>query len=296
MFRWRRILKEQGILGMNARNLDYIMRYNHRNKAVVNDKLLTKHILEEHAIPSPPLYGCIRGHSDMHILDKVQAEHASFVIKPARGSGGNGIMLIRKSRTYKGETYYQRINGTVLSRPALEEYIRNIICGLYSKRGRSDKVLLEYMVEHDPVFKDISSKGVPDIRIIVFQGKAVMGMLRLPTRQSQGKANLHMGGVGVGVDMEKGVITHGIYHNKPVTHHPNTGNLLTGYTVPYWQEMREISEKLNAITGLDYLGIDFIIDKHYGPMVVEANASPGLAVQLANQKGLLSVLQAVAKD
>jgi len=41
-----------------------------------------------------------------------------------------------------------------------------------------------------------------------------MGELRLPTKDSSGKANLHLGGIGVGIDMGTGVTTTAIHKGR----------------------------------------------------------------------------------
>jgi hypothetical protein len=45
------------------------------------------------------------------------------------------------------------------------------------------------------------------------------------------------------------------------------------------------------MTGLGYMGTDMVLDKEEGPMVLELNARPGLAIQIANGAGLLPRLQ-----
>lgn len=40
------------------------------------------------------------------------------------------------------------------------------------------------------------------------------------------------------------------------------------------------------MTGLGYLGADFVLDKERGPVLLELNARPGLAIQIANRSGL----------
>jgi glutathione synthase/RimK-type ligase-like ATP-grasp enzyme len=49
----------------------------------------------------------------------------------------------------------------------------------------------------------------------------------------------------------------------------------------------EMSRRVAASVGLGYVGVDIIIDERQGPMLLEANARPGLAIQIANARGLL---------
>ncbi|MRR31196.1 alpha-L-glutamate ligase-like protein, partial [bacterium] len=47
------------------------------------------------------------------------------------------------------------------------------------------------------------------------------------------------------------------------------------------------------MTGLGYLGVDLVIDRDRGPLLLELNARPGLAIQLANRHGLRTRLDQV---
>ena len=152
---------------------------------------------------------------------------------------------------------------------------------------------LEYRIKFDPVFSDISFKGVPDIRIIVFRGIPISAMLRLPTSQSNGKANLHQGAIGVGIDIATGHTTHGVIGNQTTTHHPDTGKEIKAIKIPRWNEILKIAVNCSDTVGLGYLGVDIVLDSTLGPLMLELNARPGLNVQLANQHGLLEKLQKV---
>ena len=61
--------------------------------------------------------------------------------------------------------------------------------------------------------------------------------------------------------------------------------------IPYWAEMLDVSRRTSELFPLDYLGVDIILDRAKGPMVMEINVRPGLAIQLANQKGLKQTLK-----
>ena len=51
--------------------------------------------------------------------------------------------------------------------------------------------------------------------------------------------------------------------------------------------------KLGDALELGYVGVDFVIDANDGPVVLEANARPGLAIQVAHRHGLLQRLDAI---
>jgi len=271
------------IMGINARNRDYIFEQNRRrNYPLVDDKLLTKKLAIEAGIQVPELYGVIEFFNDSSRVAQVAAPHTEFVIKPCRGSGGDGITIVKD--VIDGS--FVKASGDMISAGDMQYYITNILGGMYSMNGSSDKVILEYVVQFDPIFKEITYQGVPDIRIIVYKGIPIMAMLRLPTRKSDGKANLHKGGIGVGIRMHDGVTMYGVQSNRFINEHPETRKKLAGRQIPRWEFLLEMASKFYDITGLGYVGVDIVLDKHKGPMVLEANARPGLAIQIANRVGL----------
>ena len=81
--------------------------------------------------------------------------------------------------------------------------------------------------------------------------------------------------------------------NVPITHHPDTGADLSKLEVPLWREHLLIGAKAYEMTGLGYLGADIVLDARRGPMMLELNARPGLAIQIANGIGLEGKLQEI---
>lgn len=288
----QRRLQNQKILGINQRNTDYIMRYNARRLyPLVDDKLKTKQLALNAGIAVPKLYAVIEINHQLTNLEKLLEEHRSVVIKPAHGSGGNGILVI----TGKIGKLYRVSSGELMSLNSIKHYVSNILSGMYSLSGLSDRAFLEYRVQFDPVFDAMSFKGVPDIRIIVFKGIPISAMVRLPTSKSNGKANLHKDAVGVGVNLQTGITTYGVIGNKITSVHPDTGHPIDGLEIPNWDEILNIAIKCADTVGLGYLGVDIVLDRQLGPLMLELNARPGLNVQIANQFGLLNSLKTIEK-
>jgi alpha-L-glutamate ligase-like protein len=257
----------------------------------VDDKLKTKELAEAHQIPIPPLYHVIEHHGDIATLEKELGGYKDFVVKPARGTGGSGIVLVR-DHTQGG---FIKQNGEVILMKDLTYHISDILSGIYSLEGLEDRAIVEALVHPDTIFDPVTYCGVPDIRIIVYRGVPAMSMVRLPTRASDGKANLHRGAIGVGVDMSAGTTMAGVHRSGVVTHHPDTNKPLAGIQVPYWKKMLLIAAKTVDMTGLNYLGVDLVIDREQGPLLLELNARPGLQIQIANQMGLLTRLDLIDK-
>jgi len=277
-------------LTINRRNAEYTLRHNPRRLyPLVDDKLRTKQLAAEHHIAVPELYGVIEVEGQVHGLDSFIGENTDFVIKPAQGSGGEGILVISGT----AHDRFRRYDGIIMTREELYHHVFNCLSGLYSLGGQPDKVIIEYRVRFDPIFKAISYLGVPDVRIIVFLGVPVMSMVRLPTRKSDGKANLHQGAIGAGIDMAGGRTLTAVWGRDIVAEHPDTGNPVTGVEIPGWRHLLELAARCFEITGLGYLGVDLVLDRDKGPLLLELNARPGLNIQIANNAGLLGRLELV---
>lgn len=285
---WR--LKERGILGMNRRNVGYISRYNPRHLyPLVDNKLKTKLLAQKAGITSPALIGTVSSQHDVSLLGGILDGVAGFAIKPAKGSGGKGILVL--SRQADGS--FIKASGSVLTLSDLERHVSNILAGLYSLGGSPDVAIVEELIEFDPRLDGYSFEGVPDIRVIVCRGYPVMAMMRLSTRSSDGKANLHQGAVGVGLDIGSGRPLHAVQNGNRVEKHPDTGCDLSLLHIPDWQQLLELAARCYEVTGLGYLGTDMVLDRRYGPMLLELNARPGLTIQVANDAGLLPRLRRI---
>lgn len=278
-------LKERGILGMNARNGSYIMPYNKRSLyPLVDDKILTKELGIANGVPVPELYKTVA--SEKEIADLVESDFfdglKEFVIKPAQGAGGDGIVIITDQRDGR----FRKPSGAWMDMGEIEHHLSNTLSGIYSLGGARDRAMIEYKIAPDPLFEKIMYKGVPDIRIIVLKGYPAMGMIRLPTSESDGKANLHQGAIGVGLDLATGKTLKAVHHNSIVEIHPDTDNPVSGVQIPNWDDFMMLATKCYELSGLGYLGVDIVLDKDKGPLMLELNARPGLNIQIANDDGL----------
>ena len=276
-------LRQRGIVGMNMRNVVYIGQNNQRKfYPRVDDKLQTKILAEKAEIAVPRLIGVARFQSHTKKLKGFLAQENAFVIKPSKGSGGKGILVI----TGRDGENYLKPSGSKVNDRGIRRHVSNILSGLFSLGGKPDVAMIEELVNFSEVFDGFSFEGVPDIRVIVYKGYPVMAMTRLSTKESDGKANLHQGAVGVGIDIGKGHALNAVQHGKPLEIHPDTGRNLKELKVPDWPTFLELAARSYEITELGYLGADIVLDKEKGPLILELNARPGLAIQVANNFGL----------
>ena len=285
-------LRKKGIIGMNLRNVKYIARNNPRRLYPnVDDKFKTKLLCAEHNIAVPKLLGVCRVQGHIKELQEFLEPLPCFVIKPAQGSGGKGILVI----TGRDGDKYLKTSGKPVTLDELRRHVSNILSGLYSLGGKPDVALIEDLVRFTDAFHGFSYEGVPDIRVIVYKGFPVMAMTRLSTSNSDGKANLHQGAVGVGIDIVSGEALRAVQFDRPLALHPDTGKAVSTLKIPNWKEVLLLAARGYEVSGMGYLGVDIVLDEERGPLVLELNARPGLAIQIANGEGLAPRLNFVDK-
>jgi alpha-L-glutamate ligase-like protein len=256
---------------------------------MVDDKRRLHELCRRIGVPSPELYLVIDSHSQLRHLDELLDDYREFVLKPNRGATGRGILVI----TGRYRDGYRRHDSKHLTLEDLRQHICDILSGMYSLGGQADSALVQFCVRLHPDLAPICYRGIPDIRVLMYRDVPAMAMLRLPTRQSTGRANLHQGGIGAGIDMATGVTLHAVQHHRFMNRHPDTRELLIGRHVPNWSEVIEFSRRVSRAVGLGFVGVDIVIDPEFGPMLLEANARPGLMIQLANARGLETRLKEI---
>ena len=276
-------LRRAGVLGLNRRNSEFTLKYNERRLyPLVDDKVLCKQRLQERGLAVPDLIGVVEFNRQTSRFEEFIGNRREFVIKPANGSGGSGILVITDRRA----DYFLDSDSRLVMREDLAHHLTNVIGGLYSLGGQPDVAMIESLVHFDPLFAQLTYHGVPDIRVIVFRGYPVMAMTRLPTRMSHGKANLHQGAIGAGIDLATGITFGGVSGNSLVEVHPDTGERIAGFRIPHWDQIMSMAAACYEAVGLGYLGVDIVLDRDLGPLILELNARPGLNIQLANRRGL----------
>lgn len=278
-------------MGMNARNFLYLSKYNKAHaKRRADDKLATKNYLIASGIPTGTSLAVFRSPHNIRTFDWSSLS-GDFVLKPARGYGGEGILVVYDWKEVSGHD----IHGNEITIHDLESKIFDILDGAHSIDSLPDHAFLEERIIIQNSLRKISAGGVPDIRVIVCNRVPIMAMLRLPTVESAGRANLHMGALGIGIDLRTGITTKGIHHNSETLYIPGTNRIkVRGIKIPRWDEIISIAARTQEASGLGYAGIDIVVDETKGPLVLEVNARPGLTVQLANGESLRTRLERVA--
>ena len=274
------------VLGINERNVALIYPHNERKHyKLADDKVLTKTLLHRHAIACARTYCVIERIGDIQEKWAAVEHFQKIAIKPANGSGGGGIKILCKNKNNQWGS-----SGKIVDHEQIFLHMASIIMGRYSL-GSDDRVLIEECIEPHPFFHEIYPEGVPDFRVILLKGVPIMSMLRVPTDRSDGKANIHQGGLGIGIDMDKGKLKYAYDGSNYYETHPDNGCQIYGKRIPYWEQIVALSLRVARHFPLQYLGVDVVIDRDQGPLIMEVNVRPGLGIQLANKSGMKKILK-----
>lgn len=284
-------MKTSHILGLNARSQKFTFKENSKDgKRIAMSKIRTARALKHLTIPTPRIYKKFFKPQDIMNFnwDKLPA---SFALKPSKGLGGGGIIVVKKCA--KDRSYWITTQKEKVTADDLKLHVLDILEGAFSIGNVPDSAFIQEYVGRHKAFQKYAYRGTPDIRIIVFNKVPVMAMLRLPTKESGGRANLHQGAIGVGIDMATGITTKAVWHGKLIKEKPDSALKLAGLQIPEWDKILETAARTSQIEGLGYMGVDIVLHPEKGPMVLEVNSQPGLQIQLANQSGLKKRLERV---
>ncbi len=293
------MVKRSEILGMNARNHLYQAKYNKaKAKKIGASKINTKASLKRNRLGIPKLFKMFKSEQAVDKFDFTRLPE-SFVIKPSQGLGGEGIMVVEHGGEFAGE--WVTVDQQKVSVQDLRMHVKDILAGKFSRFDLPDNAFIEERVKVHPNFKPVSFQGTPDVGVLVFNRVPVMAFLRLPTKESHGKANMFQGAVACGIDMATGVTTKGIKHTKEIKFFPGTRRRLKGIKIPRWDRVLKLAVKTAGVVGLGFCRVDIALQPNKTksgklkskPMVLEINSQPGLKIQLANEAGLRRRLERV---
>lgn len=290
-------MKISNILGLNARSQLYLTPLNKPvARRIADSKLLMFRVFKKAGIPTPEVVKKFKEPADIFEYDWKKLPDA-FALKPNRGFGGEGIIVVKKrakdEKGHKLDTTWITTQRKKITAEELKLHTIDILEGAYSMKNVPDVAFVQEYVSRHKTFRRYAYRGTPDIRVIVYNKIPVMAMLRLPTKESGGHANLHQGAIGVGIDIATGITTKAIWHGEVIKYKPETSRKLHGIKIPHWTTVLEIAVKAAITSGLGYAGVDIVLHPEKGPMVLELNARPGLQIQLANMEGLKKRLERV---
>jgi len=278
------------VLGLNARSINYTRVNTATAIKLANDKLATKRALQKAGVATPRLFATIKTRQKLRRFRWTKLP-SSFVLKPNAASGGGGIIVIF-GRNKKGN--WVKADKTEVFIPELKNHILDILDGNYSPSNVPDIAFFEQRIKIHSTLKPYSVRGIPDIRVLVHNLVPVMAMLRLPTEESGGRANLHAGGIGIGIELVHGLTTTAIHRGHLIETMPDKPLPLSGIRIPHWNEVLLTASRAARAANLNFTGIDIALDREDGPLILEINARPGLDIHFANMTPLKGRLDRVA--
>lgn len=275
---WRHRARIRDVVGINRRNVELVYAHNRRSDyPLVDDKIVCKALMEAAGVPVPRTIAVCEGLFDVPRVENVVRELSQLVVKPASGSGGDGIVVVGE-RTTNG---WLTASGREIGFDELRQHLAEIVFGAYSK-NMEDRGLIEERIIPHPLFLEFYAQGLSDLRLIFLRGRLLMSMVRVPTDATGGRANLHQGGVGVAVDIRTGLTTRAVALGRSISTHPDTGAALVGRQIPDWDHLVQVGRLCASCVPLGYIGVDIAVDATGGAMVLEMNARPGLEIQNIN--------------
>jgi len=276
---WRRARR---VLGLNARNLLYVQALNARKDfPLADNKLETKLTLARSGVRIPRTLAVLTSLAEVSRARELLIHAGQFALKPARGRQGGGIVIIAG---HDGKQFL-KVGGGGLTWTAIQRVMGDILHGAHSA-GRPDVVLVEQRVIAHPSLGPLADFGLPDVRVILLESRPMMCMLRVPTRASGGRSNLHQGALGVALRESDGMAIRCVRRGEPLDAHPDSGAPMTGFRMPFWEPILDLAQRAGRCLPLGYLGADIVLDAELGPLVMEMNARPGLEIQNVNGLGL----------
>ncbi|MFO8052219.1 MAG: sugar-transfer associated ATP-grasp domain-containing protein, partial [Thermoplasmatota archaeon] len=259
-----------------------ISRYNPTDVLESIDKIEEKRKLREAGVSIPENYMIVEDEEDMENLNDWLGERKSgFVIKPSRGHGGSGVLVVQR----KVARRYILTSGRGVEDHQIMRHVKRIIKGHYTK-GVPDRAIVEEKLTLSRRLREIMTPGLADIRIVALMGFPLMAMTRLPTRRSGGKANIHQGAIGAGISISEGTISSATYIRRNVRSHPVSGCSLIGFRFNMWDDILETASAAADAMEMGFVGVDLTVDERKGVVVLEVNKRPGLEIQNANRSGL----------
>jgi len=275
------------VVGINRRNVALVYRHNpRRHYPLADDKILAKERLAAAGVPLARTLATCEGLYAVPGVVSALSEHEHFVIKPANGSGGAGIVVVGE-RLAPGR--WRRAGGAELTAGEARKHLADIVFGAYSNRI-DDRAFVEERIRPHALFQDLWPDGLCDIRVLTLRGAPLLAMVRVPTSRSGGRANLHQGGLGLAIDLESGRTVRAFSRGHEIVRHPETGRAVVGVALPRWERVVEVARLAAGAVPLGYLGIDVVVDDREEALVLEINARPGLEIQNVNGVGLTATM------
>ncbi len=202
--------------------------------------------------------------STIRILQEKKVQEC--VIKTTESSHGDNVWVIRKITFTEEDCILEKFNGQTLFLSKLLNY---------------EPLIFESLIKQTKQFEQFNESSVNTVRFMTTlypdgNVKIIATFIKIG-RQGTCVDNAGNGGnVDAAIDTETGKLQYvirydGIRKVKPITHHPDSGNLLDGVQIENWEIVKKkIIGFQQAMPYLKAIGWDIAITGN-GPVVIEMN-------------------------
>lgn len=192
-------------------------------------------------------------------------------VKPLQGCGGRGAERWDRAdvRTWS--------SGQVSLGPS----------GLLQElRSRGQPLIVQRLVTPHPMLQELTAGALPTVRALTILSEAgnpevVATVFRMSIGANRTVDNIHAGGLACAVSLDDGSLGSASdlgsnarlgWHDR----HPDTGALIKGVKLPYWDEVKAIAERAHrAFIDRTIIGWDIAIARD-GPIIIEGNRGPDM--------------------
>lgn len=214
--------------------------------------------------------------SSYEAFEEFIRKHETFMAKPAGGSFGHGI---------------QKIHAKDIADPKA-----------YFEQCAADHVYFEELVVQHPHMDQLCPVSVNTLRVMTYYNHGEPIIVWMGMRIGTGNTvvdNFNSGGVIIAIDQEKGCLK-GTAQNKlgqVYTTHPLTGVRFDGFSLPYFDQIKELVVKAAKLeSNVQVIGWDIAITAD-GPVVIEGNCHANFdAPQVADNRGHRDIVDFVLSD
>lgn len=195
-------------------------------------------------------------------------------LKPIEGWGGVGVK-VGKVGIRHGQAVLQLAGSdTVLDSRAIIES--------YSQSGEPTEFIIEDRLRQSSQFEGFNPGSLNTLRLWVLSGPgnqtSVLGGYLRVGRAGSVIDNASAGGLMCPVDIDTGMLSHGITKHSPhrdeFSTHPDHGAQLTGEVIDQWTDIcRFACDVLSRLPHTRFAGLDIALTPN-GPVLVETNPEP----------------------
>lgn len=208
--------------------------------------------------------------------------------KPVEGSGGEGFCVAKIDRS--GEMVLRTLGGE--DPCSVEDFVSTRLADLAS----TDYIVEEYIQQHQDL-AIFNESSVNTLRVWIARKSdgetKLIGMLLRVGRAGSLVDNRNSGGFGLAIDPHSFKTLYAVPQDgggQLISRHPDSGMDMTGRSLPYRNEVIELSRKMiEVIPGIRFAGLDIAFSKN-GPLAIEFNLAPAPTsanVLMASHESLL---------